>query len=291
MNFKSDFQIVDTTLRDGEQSAGVIFSMEEKIQMAFAMDKAGIKWIEAGIPAMGRKEQEMLKALLAKDLKATLIAWNRAEINDIRASIDCGFSFIHISLPVSDLHIDYKLKKSREWVLNRLKTTLEYAKSFGCTVFVGAEDASRADPEFFLKFTETAAKVGAERVRYADTIGCLDPFTTYEKINNLVNRCAIPIEFHGHNDFGMATANTLAAFTAGIGYTSVTLAGIGERAGNAPLEEVATSLEKIYSFNTEINLNDLSSLSDLVSSASGRSLFSYKPIVGALNRNLNFNNC
>lgn len=284
MDFKSGFQIVDTTLRDGEQSAGVIFSTEEKIKMACALDKAGIKWIEAGIPAMGKNEQEVLKLLLALPLKASLIAWNRAEINDIRASIDCGFSYIHISLPVSDLHIDYKLKKNREWVLQRLKIALEYVKSYGCTAIVGAEDASRADSEFFLKFSDVAAEFGAERIRFADTVGCLDPFKTFENLKNLVSRCALPIEFHGHNDFGIATANTLAAFQAGAGFASVTLAGIGERAGNAPLEELATSLEKIYGYNSGINLGDLANLSDLVSLASGRPLFSYKPIVGVINR-------
>ena len=286
MDFKSEFQIVDTTLRDGEQSAGVVFSTEEKINMVSELDKAGVNWIEAGIPAMGKREQDTLKLLLALPLKATLIAWNRAEINDIRASIDCGFSCIHVSLPVSDFHILNKLNKDREWVIQRLKTALELIKSYGCSIIVGAEDASRADPEFFLHFADIAAEYGAMRIRFADTVGCLDPFNALSSLKDLTQRCSIPIEFHGHNDFGLATANTLAAFQAGVGYASVTLAGIGERAGNASLEEVSTSLIKLYNYDCGIDLSGLSSLSDIVAKASGRPLFPYKPIIGSINRSI-----
>jgi len=286
MDNKSRFQIVDTTLRDGEQSAGVVFSAEEKILMASALDKAGVAWIEAGIPAMGKKEQDTLKLLLKLPLKATLIAWNRAEINDIRASIDCGFSCIHISLPVSDFHILHKLKKDREWVIQQLKTSLELVKSNGCSIIVGAEDSSRADPEFFLRFADIAAEYGAMRIRFADTVGCLDPFKTLSGLRDLVHRCPIPIEFHGHNDFGLATSNTLAAFQAGVGYASVTIAGIGERAGNAPLEEVATSILKIYNHDCGIEINDLPSLSEMVAKASERQVFPYKPVVKLMKRHL-----
>lgn len=284
MNFNSKFQIVDTTLRDGEQSAGVVFSEEETINIATALDKAGVTWIEAGTPAMGEMEQNTLKLLLELPLKATLIAWNRANLNDIRASINCGFSCIHISLPVSDFHIFQKLKKDREWVLQRLETTLKLVKSYGCSIIVGAEDCSRADPEFFLRFADVAAKYGVIRIRFADTVGCLDPFRTLDSLSDLAKRCPIPIEFHGHNDFGLATANTLAAFKAGVAYSSVTLDGLGERAGNAPLEEVVTSLSKLYNYDCGINLNVLSSLSDIVAKASARPLFPYKPIVGSINK-------
>ncbi|HEY8805327.1 MAG TPA: homocitrate synthase [Clostridium sp.] len=286
MNFNSKFQIVDTTLRDGEQSAGVVFSEEETINIATALDKAGVTWIEAGTPAMGEREQNTLKLLLELPLKATLIAWNRADLNDIRASINCGFYCIHISLPVSDFHILHKLKKDREWVLQRLRTALELVKSYGCSIIVGAEDCSRADPEFFMRYADVAAKYGVMRIRFADTVGCLDPFKTFSSLSDLAKRCPIPIEFHGHNDFGLATSNTLAAFKAGVGYASVTLAGIGERAGNAPLEEVSTSLLKLYNYDCGINLHVLPNLSDIVANASGRPLFPYKPIVGSISRGI-----
>ncbi len=278
------FQIVDTTLRDGEQSAGVVFSAEEKVVMATALDRAGIAWIEAGTPAMGKQEQDMLHNLLALPLQqATLIAWNRAEPADIRASLACGFSAVHISLPVSDLHIRYKLRKSREWIIQRLETALQLAQSYGCFISVGAEDASRAEPEFFLRFAETAARFGARRIRFADTVGCLDPFMTLERLRVLVSRCPLPIEFHGHNDFGLATANTAAAFLAGVQFASVTMAGLGERAGNASLEEVVTVLHTLYGYHCGLEPADLVQLAALSAQASGRPLFPYKPIVGAAN--------
>lgn len=280
MDRKNGFQIIDTTFRDGEQSAGVVFSAEEKIKMATALDCAGIAWIEAGIPAMGTEEQETLRTLLELPLRATLIAWNRAELEDIRTSISCGFSCIHISLPVSDLHITQKLKKDREWILKRLKLALQFAQSYGCSITVGAEDTSRADPEFFLQFAEVAAQFGVMRIRFADTVGCLDPLTTFDRLQDLVRRCPLPIEFHGHNDFGLATANTLAAFQAGVAFASVTLAGIGERAGNASLEEVVASLEKIYRYHCGVDFSKLNALADLVAQASDRPLFPYRPVVG-----------
>jgi homocitrate synthase NifV len=282
MDRKTGFQLVDTTFRDGEQSAGVVFSTEEKISMALALDRAGVDWIEAGTPAMGAAEQETLRTLLRLPLRATLIAWNRAEAGDIRASLSCGFSCIHISLPISDLHIFQKLKKNREWVINQLKIALQLVQSYGCAATVGAEDTSRADSDFFLQFADVAAQHGAMRIRFADTVGCLDPFKTFDRLEDLVKRCSLPIEFHGHNDFGLATANTLAAFQAGAQFASVTLAGIGERAGNASLEEVVSSLEKIYGYHCGVESSHLGVLANLVAKASSRPLFPYRPVVGAI---------
>ncbi len=276
------FEIIDTTLRDGEQTAGVIFSSDEKLRMLKAMDEAGIKWIEAGIPAIGEQEKYTLKKMLSLNLKANLIAWNRASKEDIKQSIACGFSCLHVSLPVSDLHINYKLRKNRNWVINRLKEILGFMKSYGVDIIVGAEDASRADPQFFLQYAEVAASFGAIRLRYADTIGCLDPFLTYEKLKYIMERTPLPIEFHGHNDFGLATANTLAAFKAKVNFCSVTSVGIGERAGNASLEETIKSLFHLYGYDCGIRFEVIEKLTDLVEEASGRKVFPYKPIIGSM---------
>jgi homocitrate synthase NifV len=259
--------MVDTTLRDGEQSAGLVFSAAEKATIAKALDQAGVFAIEAGIPAMGKEEQAALQSILSLNLKARVIAWNRANLRDIQASINCGFSFIHVSVPVSDLHIHYKLKKSREWVLKQFADSLAYARSFGCRVFAGAEDASRADEQFFLQVAETAAEMGAEHIRYADTIGCLEPFQTYEVMRKLARKCALPIEIHLHNDFGLATANAVAAVQAGIELVSVTVGGIGERAGNAPLEQVVAALTDLHDIDTGIDKSRLPELVNIVANA------------------------
>ncbi len=260
-------ELVDTTLRDGEQTAGLAFAAEEKVAIARALDEAGVCGIEAGIPAMGPEEQEVLKAILALNLKTPVIAWNRANWRDIETAARCGFEFIHVSAPVSDLHITYKLRKTREWVLRELASALALARSFGCRVLAGAEDASRADPEFLLQVAETAAAMGAERIRYADTVGCLDPFQVYARMKELVPRCALPIEVHFHNDFGLATANTLASFQAGVQLASVTVNGIGERAGNASLAQVTGALTGLYGCETGIDRGKLPALAELVAEA------------------------
>jgi homocitrate synthase NifV len=247
------FEIVDTTLRDGEQSAGLVFSPEEKIIIAKALDEAGVPWIEAGTPAMGAAEQRALSRLFELGLAAKLVAWNRANSKDILDSIECGFTWIHISLPVSDLHIYNKLKKNRVWVLERLKRSIAFAKDHGCDVMVGAEDSSRADPEFFLEFAHTAAKSGACRIRYADTVGCLEPFSAYQNLKYITERCPLPIEFHGHNDFGLALANTLSAYKVGVAYASGTISGIGERAGNVSLQELYHALKTVHSYDCGVN--------------------------------------
>lgn len=261
------FEIVDTTLRDGEQQAGLVFSIREKIEIAKALDRAGVRYIEAGIPAMGAFERQTMRELIKLGLNAQLIAWNRANRSDILASVACGFSWVNISLPVSDLQIQDKLAKDRKWVLRTLAQTVQFAKAQGCHVTVGAEDASRADLLFFLEFAEVAAQNGAERIRFADTVGCLEPFSTYEKLKQVAEHCPLPIEFHGHNDFGLALANTLAAKETGIPFASCTISGIGERAGNACLEDVVALVNKKDAGSCPIDIAELARAQAIVLSS------------------------
>lgn len=275
-------RIVDTTLRDGEQSPGIVFSTLDKVGIATALAQAGVEWIEAGVPIMGIEEQEAIKAMTSTPLQGKIIAWNRAYKEDIMASITCGCSMLHISVPVSDLHIQQKIRKSRGWVLTQLEEAIKLAQSFGCQISVGAEDASRADMEFFLQVAEVAARRGALHIRYADTVGCLLPTRVDEIFQKLVPLCPLPIEVHMHNDFGLATANTLVALGAGAELASVTVGGIGERAGNASLEEVVMGAQGIYHMDTGIELQALGELSSLVMKISEKTVFPYKPVVGSL---------
>ena len=263
--------IVDTTLRDGEQAAGLVFSQAEKLAIAKALDQAGVFAIEAGTPAMGAEEQATLREIAEAGLSARVIAWNRAVKQDILTSVHCGFSFVHISIPVSDLHLQYKLKTTRKVVLQQLVDSISFARSFGCRISVGTEDTSRADEAFFLQVASAAASQGAEYIRYADTVGCLEPLKTYEVMQRLVKKCALPLEIHVHNDFGLATANTIAAIQAGVRMASVTIGGIGERAGNAALEQVVEVLTDLHGHDTGIDRMCLPALTQLVAQARGTS--------------------
>ncbi|HMK35114.1 MAG TPA: homocitrate synthase [Desulfomonilaceae bacterium] len=272
--------ITDTTLRDGEQTPGVSFSDREKMIIARMLDRFGVREIECGIPAMGPDERNVITNMVQLGLGARLITWNRAVASDIEASIRCGIDAVAISIPVSDFHIWNKLLKSRDWVLRTMEKAVAFAKSKGTYVCAGAEDASRADPRFLARFAEVVEACGADRLRFSDTLGQLDPFRVYEHISALKSRTNLPIEIHAHNDFGLATANTLAGIHAGADFVSTTVLGLGERAGNAALEEVAMALDRLYGVDTHLRFTFLPALCRFVSRASGRSISPGKPVVG-----------
>lgn len=273
--------LVDTTLRDGEQTAGVVFANREKLRIAKMLDHLGVHQIEAGIPVMGGDEKEVITEIASYKLKASIMAWNRANIGDLRHSLDCGVDSVAISISTSDIHIKHKLQTSKEWVLENMAKATEFAKSHNLYVSVNAEDASRSDFEFLTQFAKTAQAAGADRLRFCDTVGVLEPFKTYEIIKNLIDETGMEIEMHTHNDFGMATANALAGLRAGARFIGVTVNGLGERAGNAALEEVAMALKYLLGINTGVNTKDFINLCEYVARASGRQLYPSKPIVGA----------
>lgn len=273
--------IVDTTLRDGEQTAGVVFARTEKLRIARMLDEIGVDQIEAGIPAMGGDEQEAVKAIAKAGLSASIMAWNRAVISDVEASIECGVDAVAISISTSDIHIFHKLQMTRKEVLEAMTQAVVRASQHGLYISVNAEDASRADPDFLLEFAMAAKDTGANRLRYCDTVGLLDPLTMYERIKTLHEKTGLDIETHSHNDFGMATANTLAGVQAGARYVGVTVNGLGERAGNAALEEVVMALKHIFGIDLGIKTTRFRELSEYVARASGREIPLSKPIVGA----------
>ncbi len=273
--------INDTTLRDGEQSAGVAFTIAEKIAIARSLDAAGIPEMEIGIPIMGGAECETIQAIVDLGLRARLMVWGRMTAEDLAASIGAAADIIHLSIPVSDIQIHHKLGKDRTWVLSHINRYVQEALAAGCEVSVGAEDASRADLDFLVKAAETAARAGARRFRFADTLGVIDPRGTAERISRLRSAVDMEIEMHAHNDFGLATANTLAAALAGATHINTTVNGLGERAGNAPLEEAVMALRHLYGINTGVDTRCFPVLSELVARASGRVVAANKCIVGA----------
>ena len=273
--------IVDTTLRDGEQTAGVVFANHEKIAIAEMLSDLGINQLEVGIPAMGGDEKEVIKSICKRNLKPSIMAWNRAVISDIENSIDCGVDAVAISISVSDIHIQHKLKTSREWVIENMVKSVEFAKKNGLYVSVNGEDASRADLKFLTTFIDAAKEAGADRFRYCDTVGVMEPFSIKDTIMKLYNRTKFDIEMHTHNDFGLATANAIAGVLGGANYIGVTVNGLGERAGNAALEEVLMALKYVYNYEVNIDTTKFKDLSEYVSKAAGRELPSWKAIVGS----------
>ena len=272
---------LDTTLRDGEQAPGVAFTVKEKVEMAKMLDALGIDQLEAGTPVMGPPEDEAVKEIAGLGLKAVVSAWNRVNIADIKASLNCGVKFVHVSAPVSDLHIGAKLGKNRSWVIDSMRRAVCYAVNRGCRVTVGAEDASRSDIEFLLSYAAHARDEGAERLRFADTVGVLDPFKTRSLIQCIIDNTGMEIEFHGHNDFGLATANTYAAYKAGARYLNTTIGGLGERAGNCSFEEIAGVLKQHEGIDLNMDEELLAATLNYLNAAAGRQVLPPAPVGAA----------
>lgn len=277
-------RICDTTLRDGEQAAGVAFTGEEKLEIAKSLAACGVEQAEAGIPAMGEEERETIRRIVSLGLPIRWIAWNRARRSDIDASLAAGVDWAHISLPVSAIQMRAKLGAGPSEILELGKAAAVYALAKGLAVSIGFEDASRADLSFLRELMNAFRREGVRRFRYADTLSVHHPGELPARISALLAGFPpeIELEIHCHNDFGLATANTLAAVQAGAKWASTTVLGIGERAGNAPLEEVVMAWKHIYHGTCAVRTESMKALAELVARASGREIPATRPLLGRM---------
>ncbi|MEI7934389.1 MAG: homocitrate synthase [Chlorobiaceae bacterium] len=271
--------IIDTTLRDGEQAPGVVFSAAEKTEIASLLANTGINELEIGYPAISADEQNVIKKIVALNLPVRLTSWARAKWQDIEDASFCGTEAVHISFPVSDLYLQL-MQKDYAWVQQQLQELVPKAKKYFNIVSVGAQDATRAEPELLKRFVLDATECGADRIRIADTVGIATPPSVMSLVGWLKSATPAALEFHAHNDLGMATANAYTALEAGCQAVSVSVTGLGERAGNAALEELAIALKLSKTYKTSIDTRQLAHLCTMVSKAAGRVIEAQKPVVG-----------
>ncbi len=271
-------KILDTTLRDGEQTPGVSLTPEQKLQIAKQLDILGVDIIEAGTAVISEGEQRAIKAIAGEGLNAEISSFARLLKGDIDVAIKCDVDTINLVAPVSDDHIKKKLKIDRETLREKTIEMAEYVKGHGLNVEISAEDASRADMAFLKSFFSDLATV-VDRLCFCDTVGVLYPEYTKEIFQALCN-FNTPVSVHCHNDFGLATTNSVAAVLAGAKVVHVTVNGLGERAGNASLEEVVTALDMLYGVKTKIVKEKLYETSRMVRNLTKMPVAPSKPLMG-----------
>ncbi|MUN29228.1 isopropylmalate synthase [Sulfuracidifex metallicus DSM 6482 = JCM 9184] len=278
----STVRIFDTTLRDGEQAPGIDLTVEQKVKIARRLADMGVDVIEAGFPASSEGEFIATKKILEEIGDMTeVIGLSRANKNDIDKTIQSGLGSIHVFIATSDIHLKYKLRMTREEVLDKIYENVRYAKDHGMVVEYSPEDATRTEEDFLLTAVKTAIDAGADRINIPDTVGTMQPFKFYDLIRKIVGVAGDKIiSVHCHNDFGLATANSLAGLFAGARQVHVTVNGIGERAGNASLEEVVMGAKKLFGFNVNVKTWMLYETSKMISQMTGVPVPYFKAIVG-----------
>lgn len=274
-------KILDTTLRDGEQTPGVSLSVEQKIMIAEALDNLGVDIIEAGTAIASEGDFKAIKEISQRGLDTEICSFARIKKEDIDAAADAGADSVFMVAPSSDIHINAKFpRKDRKFVVDLSVEAIEYAKERGLIVEFGAEDASRADLDFVIELFKNAEEAKADRLTFADTVGVLSPERTEEIVKKIVENVKLPLAIHCHDDFGLAVANTIFGIKAGASEFHGTINGLGERAGNAAIEEVVIALEYLYNIKTKIKKDKIYNTSKLVERLSRVVVPPNKPVVG-----------
>ncbi len=280
-DFPEKIRIFDTTLRDGEQTPGVTLTPEKKLRIAKRLDELRVDVIEAGFAAVSKGEREAVKIIANEGLKAEICSCSRAVKRDIDAAADSDADSVHLVIPTSDLHLKYKLRKSKKEILALAEENVRYAKDRGLIVELSAEDATRTDHGFLQKFFRRGINAGADRICPCDTVGVLTPENTHKLFLDLRKAFGnVLISAHCHDDFGMAVANSIAALKTGVDQVHATINGLGERAGNAALEEIVVALKSIYGQEVPIKTELLYGTSTLVSRLTGIPVQPNKAVVG-----------
>jgi isopropylmalate/homocitrate/citramalate synthase len=273
--------LYDTTLRDGEQTVGVVLDPEQKLEIARALDELGIDRIEAGFPRVSQDDWDAVKLIAGAGLRAEIWGFSRAVPADLEALVELGVTVSVIESPISDLKLE-ALGVSREKMLGRITAAMAFAAGNGIHAAFFGVDSTRADPAFYERVYSSAIEAGAREVCVVDTLGIASP----EAVSELVERTValagpdVPVHFHGHNDFGLATAAAVAAVRAGARWIHGTINGMGERAGNANLGEVALALRALYGVESNLRLDRIREVSEHVRELSGYALEPWKPVTG-----------
>jgi len=275
-----NIKVLDTTLRDGEQTPGVSLTSLEKLRIATKLDEIGMDYIEAGSAITSEGERESIKEITRQGFDAEILSFSRPLTIDIDYCLECDVDAVNLVVPTSELHIKAKLNTTREDLLDLSNSAVDYCKDHGLTVELSAEDASRSDIDFLRKVYSNSIDHGADRICVCDTVGILTPDTSFDLFSKL-NDFSVPIACHCHNDFGLAVANTLSALKGGATEFHSTINGIGERAGNTSFEECVVSIDRLFDdFSTNIKIHEIYDISKLVARATGVYIQPNKAIVG-----------
>jgi len=272
--------VYDSTLRDGEQMIGVHFTPEQKVAIATKLSDVGVQQIEAGFPAVSEQEKRSVKMISELGLKSDILCLARTLSSDIDAAADCGVDLVLLFVATSDLHLRYKLKMTREEIIKRAVSSIEYAHARGLKASLSSEDSTRSDLGFLMEVFQACEEAGAHRLGITDTLGCAGP----EAISYLVGRVRegtrVPLSVHLHNDFGLGVANSVAALEKGAEAIATTVGGIGERAGNVPLEQLVMVMKHLYKRDLGIRTEELTNLTKLVFDSAKLQLPPNQPWVG-----------